>query len=329
MMGKDPEDRVAKARPPVPEGDETELRARSRARSLLRAEIAQASERHRPSRRRRLVVRGALVAIVAAAVTLIGLDLGLPGKAGKGGPAPAAAATLKQFANLVAGAPDEPLQPGQYYYLRTLTGSGRSALKTSTGGYRNAAEEELWIGTDGSGRTLSGGVDERYRPTLTVDNGNGPEPKLMPLLRFQGVDLSYRGLLSLPTQPSALLRWLQSQTKNDGPEKQDVQLAMIAELLGRTPAPPALRATLYRVIDGFPGTRSEGRVRDPLGRVGVGFVRHMAGCKLQPEATCAWEIILDPDTGNWLASRRTLSNGGPNWVATVATGIVTSVLERP
>jgi hypothetical protein len=91
----------------------------------------------------------------------------------------------------------------------------------------------------------------------------------------------------------------------------------------------ALAAALDGVIDGFAAMRSEGRVRDLLDRLGIGFGREMAGCKLQPEATCAWEIILDPDTGSWLASRRTLSNGGPNWDATVATGIVASVLERP
>ena len=319
MNEKELESRIAGARPSVSEGDQTEEAAGARARSLLRAEIAQASERHRPVRRRRLVLRGALAFALVAAVVLIGLDLGLPGGGSKNGLPPATAATLKQFANLVAGAPDEPLQAGQYYYLRTVSGTGLKALKASAGGYSNAAAEELWIGSDGSGRVLAaGGFDERYNPR-----------KPIPLLRFQGVDLDYQGLLALPTDPKALLRWLERQTKGDGPEAQDTQLAMIAELLGRAPAPPKLHAALYRLIDGFSGVKAEGRIRDPLGRVGIGFKRHMDGCKLQPEATCDWEIILDQKTGGWLASRRFLSNGGPNWQATVETGIVGSVSARP
>jgi hypothetical protein len=310
---------IAAARPSVPEGDQTEEAARSRAESLLRAEITRTGERHRPARRRRLALRGALAFVVVAAAVLIGLDLGLFGKESKSGPGVAAAATLKQFANLVARAPNEPLRAGQFYYVRTISGSGLTAQKTSAGGYSNAAAEEIWIGSDGSGRVLAaGGVDERYSPG-----------KPIPLLRFQGVDLDYQGLLALPTEPKALLRWLERQTKGDGPEAQDMQLGMIAELLGRAPAPPKLRAALYRLIDGFSGVRSEGRVRDPLDRTGIGFKRHMDGCKLQPEATCDWEIILDQETGGWLASRRFLSNGGPNWEATVESGIVDSVSERP
>lgn len=318
MNEKELENRIAEARPSVPEGDQTEELARSRAGSLLRAEIAQASRRRRPARGRRLALRGAIALAVIAAVA-IGLELGLPGERGKKGPTVAAAATLKQFANLVAGAPNEPLQTGQYYYLRTVSGSGLKALKTSTGGYSNAAEEEIWIGSDGSGRVLAaGGIDERYSAA-----------KPIPLLRFQGVDLDYRGLLALPTGPKALLRWLERQTRGDGPEAQDMQLGMISELLGRTPAPPKLRAALYRLIDGFSGVKPEGRVRDPLGRIGIGFKRHMDGCKLQPEATCDWEIILEQKTGGLLASRRFLSNGRPNWQATVETGIVSSLKKRP
>ena len=317
MNKKKLESRIARARPGVPEDDPTEQAARARAGSQLRAEIAQASERRSPRAPRRLVLRGALAFALVAAV-VIGLELGLPGAGSKSGPRPAAAATLKQFANLVAGAPNKPLQAGQYYYVRTISGSGLKALK-SAGGYSNAATEETWIGSDGSGRVLAaGGIDQRYRPG-----------KPIPLLRFQGVQLDYRGLLALPTEPKALLRWLERQTAGDGPEARDVQLAMIAELLGRTPAPPRLRAALYRLIDSFSGVKAEGRVRDPLGRVGFGFKRHLDGCKLQPEATCDWEIILDQKTGACLASRRFLSNGGPNWEATVETGVVGSVLARP
>jgi hypothetical protein len=318
MNEKDFERRIAETRPPVPEDDRTEQRARSRAGSLLRAEIAQAGERRRSLRGRRFVLRGAL-AFAAIAAVAIGLELGLPGGGGKKGPAPATAATLEEFANLVAGAPNEPLRPGQYYYVRSLSGGGLTALKTSAGGYTNAAAEEVWIGRDGTGRVLSPGAPaERYGPS-----------KPIPLLRFQGVNLDYQGLLALPTDPKALLRLLERQTAGDGAEARDVQLGMISELLGRTPAPPKLRAALYRLIDGFSGVKAEGRVRDPLGRVGIGFKRHMNGCKLQPEATCDWEIILDQKTGNWLGSRRFLSNGGPNWTATVETGIVGSVIERP
>lgn len=320
MNEKEIDNRIAEARPAVPEGDQTEELARSRAGSLLRAEIAQASERRRSAPRRRLALRGALALAVLAAV-VVGLELGLPGGGGKNGTPVANASTLKQFADLVADAPDAPLElgPGLYYYVRTISGSGLEAVTVSTGGYSNAATEEVWIGSDGSGRVLSPGTSaERYSPS-----------KPIPLLRFQGVELDYQGLLALPTEPKALRRWLARQTAGDGVEAQDVQLGMIAELLGRTPAPPKLRAALYRLIDSFSGVKAEGRVRDPLGRVGIGFKRHMDGCKLQPEATCDWEIILDQKTGGWLASRRFLSNGGPNWEATVETAVVLSPTQRP
>ncbi|MHB8060929.1 MAG: CU044_5270 family protein [Gaiellaceae bacterium] len=318
MNEKELDQRIAETRPYVPEGDQTEELARSRAGSLLRAEIAQADQRHRKAPGRRLVLRGAL-ALAAVAAVVIGLELGLPGEGGKKGPPVAAAATLKEFANLVAAGPSKPLKPGQYYYLRTVSGSGLKALKTGAGGYSNAVAEEIWIGSDGSGRVLSpGAAPERYS-----------SGKPMPLLRFQGVKLDYRGLLALPANPKALLRWLERRTVGDGPEAQDVQLGMISELLGRTPAPPKLRAALYRLIGSFSGVKTEGRVRDPLGRIGFGFKRHMDGCKLQPEATCEWEIILEPKMGSWLASRRFLSNGGPSWSATVESGVVNSLHARP
>jgi hypothetical protein len=315
MTEKSFEDRIAAARPNGTEGDEIEVNARSRAHSLLRAEIARTNERSLTAGRRRFVLRVAFAVAALAALTLIGLDLGLPGRADKSGPTIAVAATLEQFAQLVAGAPNEPLQSGQYYYVQTLTGSGERATR-SPSGKPNGQAEEIWIGTDGSGRVLTPGPygqDEHYGPDLTVDN----------------VHLTYAGLLALPIRPLALRRWLQMKAKGAGPEVVDVQLGMIAELLGRTPAPPALRAALYRVLNDFAGIKPEGRVRDPLGRSGVGFKRHMAGCELQPEATCDWEIILDPKTGNWLADRRYLSNGGPYWEATVESGVVDSMFERP
>ena len=76
-------DLIAEARPLVPENDEVEAQAHSRASSLLRAEIVRAGEQRMPFSSRRLVLRGALAFALVAVVTLIGLDLGLPGHTGK------------------------------------------------------------------------------------------------------------------------------------------------------------------------------------------------------------------------------------------------------
>jgi hypothetical protein len=63
------------------------------------------------------------------------------------------------------------------------------------------------------------------------------------------------------------------------------------------PASPAVRTAVLRIIAGLPGVHSQGEVRDPLGRDGVGIVLVGKG----DGATFTEQLIVDPDTGELLA----------------------------
>lgn len=64
--------------------------------------------------------------------------------------------------------------------------------------------------------------------------------------------------------------------------------------LAEIPAKPAVRAAAFRLLSGLPDLTALGRVRDPLGRSGVGIGDSRSGNSDQ-------ELIIDPVTGSLLA----------------------------
>ncbi|MEU6034252.1 hypothetical protein ABZ801_02465 [Actinomadura sp. NPDC047616] len=88
-----------------------------------------------------------------------------------------------------------------------------------------------------------------------------------------------------------------------------------ARLLMDVPVAPKVRAATYRMLAELPRVRSLGRLRDPLGRPGVGVAMTEAG----PDgSTVERQLIIDPGTGLLLADQKMVVRPGgsglrPGW----------------
>src|SRR5205823_3250959 len=89
---------------------------------------------------------------------------------------------------------------------------------------------------------------------------------------------------------------------------------LVGDLLEESPAPPALRAALFRALARFPDVRSFGTVTDPAGRKGVAVaLTGRDGATTGDGARI--ELVFDPGTSALLAERsvavRPLMGVGP------------------
>lgn len=83
-----------------------------------------------------------------------------------------------------------------------------------------------------------------------------------------------------------------------------------AALLSTAPAPPAVRAAVFRLLAALPGVKPEGRTADPLGRTGTVISLPLEttmplGVYTAPKqlGTYRRQMIIDPGTGKLLAIR--------------------------
>ena len=138
-------------------------------------------------------------------------------------------------------------------------------------------ERTIWLGHRTPGVLIDDGV-ETPLPVATFG--------------LQQTRLSWEELVSLPTDPVALRQLLEQEV--DGLLDPTWQMAKLAgELLAETPATPALRQGLWKVVAAIPGVTSEGEVRDALGRDGVQIL-------LTSDTRGELEYIIDPDAGTIL-----------------------------
>jgi hypothetical protein len=101
----------------------------------------------------------------------------------------------------------------------------------------------------------------------------------------------------LPTDPVALKKYLlgiHGRIKDSGAADRWL-FSWASQLLVELPAPPGVRAAALRVIADLPDVRSQGRVRDPLGREGIGIA------EITDDHSYAHQLVVDPDTGQLLA----------------------------
>jgi len=117
--------------------------------------------------------------------------------------------------------------------------------------------------------------------------------------RFDVLDrfLTYTELQQLPTDPGGLEAYLLAippHHPNLPAVPVSERLFMACLELAEAPAKPAVRAAAFRLLSGLPDLSALGRVRDPLGRAGVGIGNSRFGNPGQ-------ELIIDPVTGSLLA----------------------------
>jgi hypothetical protein len=176
---------------------------------------------------------------------------------------------------------------------------------------------EQWIARDGAGhdreRVIShsrgrGGPGD---PTRSQDYALRATARPFLIFPAPSISLSYAQLRRLPSDPAGLGAVLDRITAHyrlaklfrSGQEQTVVKFAVL-RYLAQTPAPPGVRASLYRVLASTPGIRLVGRRADIVGRTGTAVAVTLDGA-------IKFELIIDPSTGRLLQTSRTLLHRSP------------------
>lgn len=288
----------------IPEQFRSELRA-----ALLGHPFPVAQRRPERMRWRRLRVGiGAAVALSAAIAAVV---LGL-GSGGELAPQPASAASvLRTSAGALQVSGDSlALAPGNFLYTKTATWFRYPQLAPRPIVVRSINEQ--WIARDGTGRerdrvvSRSRGRGGRGDPTRSTDYRLRATARPFLISPAPWISLSYTQLRRLPANPAGLraaVERIAAQHHLDKllPSSQSQALVKFAFLggLAQTPAPPKVRAALYRVLASTPGIGLVGSRTDSVGRTGIALAVTLAGA-------IRLELIIDPSTGDLLQTSRTL-----------------------
>lgn len=268
MMSKDGFEELLRGE--TPEKDEA---ASERARVRLRSAIAE-ERRATRHRRRRLVGVGA--ATLATAMLIVAVQSWLP--LGRGGPDVSAAAEIRRLGEVAARQQAPDLGRNQFIYRRYLEVRRDITESISTGlsyAVDVRLEVEVWLSSDGSGRTLTtyqsvvlaspqdrASWEEAGSPSL-------PAPGETDTHDYGLGGLAYFPVDDLPTDPDALRQAL-AEGKVIGPAPGDTNLlSTIGSLLAQEDADGELRQALFDVTATIPNVSVSIDAVDPLGRPAV------------------------------------------------------------
>lgn len=250
----------------------------------------------RPVRRRRPLLLSAVAATAGAAalgvVVLDGPDTG---------PMANVAAVLDQAADTASG--DPVPGPGQIVYQDTVerrrTGEGRW--------YR--VRTEAWLPAGGAGTGLIRQENSVKGAGLPPDGeaAVGPCPAAAP------IDRPYLG--GVPADPDALLDLMDGMGEGGRGER----LWNAASDLIDRPAPPKVRAALFRAIADIPGVRLRDDGVDAAGRHGIAVTRTQDGVRD--------EFLFDRATHRFLGTRTVVAEPG-NRFGAPGTTVYASALIR-
>jgi hypothetical protein len=304
--------------------------AERRARATLSARIEQDFPTQRIRTRRPLRWRIAAPAVAAAvAVGLLAVPV-IVGN-GTGGAQFASAADALNSAAAVAGSqPMAAPAAGQYLYTKTEGLGWRIMLGPSTDGSSLVTQtskstpytEEAWLGTDGSGERIGTQDGKPYHDT------------------YRAGELSWEDNSNLPTDPSALLKVIESGDLGGASHPSvSVMFQIVGETLQGGYASPELRSALYQVAANLPGVELVGNAQDHIGREGteVAYTHSSMrdGLIFDPSTSQVLEenmTLVGPDAGTDVPGAIPGPNPGEQTVSYTVydeSGVVDSIGERP
>lgn len=232
--------------------------------------------RRRVSRRRRLLIATAAVAALAAgAVAYPVLDMG-------GKPASTASAASRFLNEMAEVSENAQGTRAKYWRVSAVTVKG------------GVPRKETWW-ADREGRTWRVGK-----------NGKAYEWENHASWRVGDRRLTWPDLDQLPTDPDALTARF--------PKSAEMRFFQIVNLLDESPASPALRSALFRVVAEIPGVKLVPGAKDSRGRSGTAItiaskmLRHRAD---GGEPTVSWHparSVIDPKTG-WILESSGMPSG--------------------
>jgi hypothetical protein len=310
--------RLSRLREELPPASD-EVLAQARGRLLERAAERKSVAGTRPRRRRRLALGLAAVAAAAGLVVAgpVGLDVLAPDGRSLGATAEAAGLLRRAAIN----ARDPVVGPTQYLKV-TSRGVHLGIAQPADGRdvrYYSSDLMETWIPADPSRPWVLRRTAEPYRFLSAEDEralrAAGAVPRRVELLRakdgaFYGpVQGSWQTptrqfLAGLPRDPDRLLRRIYRDSKGQGPSKHGEALVYIADVLRSGLVPADLRAALFRAATNIPGVEVVEAQANLDGRKGVAVGRYERNNGIRQE------IIFNPDTGEVIGERLTLSGTG-------------------
>lgn len=270
----------------------------------------QASTRERRGKRSRtlVAVAGAGVLAIAAAVGLI-VSTAHPQPTGTrtqvGHSAPATAdQLLAMIAKSARSRPSTPVRDSDFEYIRSEVAYSSDTIvnghETSTMGKLH--ERQIWLPAadicvtgllteDGSSTPLSPFPVVNGKVDRSQSTGTGPKPNFTCPSEGHLGDATYRLMQSMPTDPKALLSYLEAGKKwtNDDPAQE------IGDLIREAIVPPALSAALYRTAELLPGATLVSDAVNAIGRHGIAIAWDTAGYRS--------EWIFDKSTLQYIGER--------------------------
>ena len=267
---------------------------------------AAAARRHRPPTGLWMLAGGAAAVTAAVAVAFTsGLDSGRV--------TPPRANALERAAQ-AAQATSQPVpKADQFSYVHSTTTRLQLELAPGTREIepQNIAlitsDRRIWTSLERPGRLTEDPLTARYpaAPEKSTDRFTAAPPvpapdRLDPRDAYQlgGLELTRRQLIDFPTDPTTI--YSRVRDADEDPATPAAMFEQLGDALREGPAPPALRAGLYRALALVPGIELLGGRSDSRGRAGTA-VAFTAGGRRS-------ELIFDPETGDMLAEQTVITD---------------------
>tara|TARA_B100000378_G_scaffold123273_1_gene99473 strand:+ start:2025 stop:3080 length:1056 start_codon:yes stop_codon:yes gene_type:complete len=298
-----------------------------------------ASQRPRGSQGGRWVTVSA-VAGVAAVVGVVAVSV--VGVGGGEGADPAAASVLEDAASATLRFDDPVVGEGQYLLVESdgvSVGAGHLSQEV-TAYFLGGVHSELYVPAD-----MQGDWIWVQCAAVPVETFGDESEELADIMTGDDVDMFRRApggelyedanlignvdYATLPRDPDALLERIYELTTalEGGPAGQSrdgAAMTFIADTLRVGTVPADLRAALYRAAARIPGVTITADQATLNGTTGIAIGR------LEAEANLQQDIILDPDTGQFIGEREIAIDGDdilPPGTTTASTAVTTRVVD--
>jgi hypothetical protein len=320
--------------PPDEDADADAAAAGGRARARLDAHVAAAPRRRRRGRpapaRRRWWLVAAPVAVAVAVALVVALGSGV--QEGRVVPAPATAAqALEQAAHAAErqAAPEVFPRPDQFFYTRTSARYLSCRLGGPHGFCALADQErEAWISLDRRGSETTRVTGHAWpseaerrkwvaagRPPVASATAGTFGLHANHAYYLGNERLSYEQMRDFDQDGAALFRRLRDGVvKGQGGSLYGEVFTQIGDALREQPAPPRLRAALFRALKHVPGVQFIRATQDRLGRPAVAVGRTARGIRR--------DLLFDPRTSEMLAEREVVVGDVPRAGFRAARGTV-------
>ena len=282
-----------------------ELRSELRRRAHHDATAAVARRCRRPARLWGLAGGAAAVAAAVALAFTSGLDGGRV--------TPSQADALERAARAVETTSQPVPDADQFFYVHSTTTRLQASVAPATREIEPqsivliTSDRRIWTSFERPGRLTEDALSARYpaAPERSADRftapASAPAPdRLDPRAAYQlgGLKLTRRQLLDFPTDPATI--YSRVRGADEDPATPAGMFEQLGDALRESPAPPALRAGLYRALALVPGIELLGGRSDSRGRAGtaVAFTDHGRRS----------ELIFDPETGDMLAEQTVITD---------------------